>query len=356
MARPKRFRVDGPYPHGRRFRVRLVGSGKSRLVSFDTLSEAEAYAQEAREQAPEGRTVGQALGAWKAHLADEDRPRGACRPITINDYQTKIKLWLDLAEPLSMITPERISEIYADKRASLGSVASQHDGLRVVKLFLRWCVEAGHIASSPAEEVQYLGRAPRRKAPIRRIGEAQRFSAKAVELAQEGDRGAIATLMALWCGMRSLEVRCRRVGDLDYDAEAHRHLLWIDQTKTEEGERYFQVPDDLAEMIHRHLAAGKDRDAYLFDSRSKDRYLGKFWFQLATARIAAAAGVPRVTPQNLRAMSAWLATEAGATAALVTQQLGHRSFATTKGHYLPPGTESRMQARAALKVLSGGKV
>ncbi|MFH0899978.1 MAG: hypothetical protein V2A73_05045, partial [Pseudomonadota bacterium] len=47
--------------------------------------------------------------------------------------------------------------------------------------------------------------------------------------------------------------------------------------------------------------------------------------------------------------------QAGATAQLVAQQLGHAGIAVTERHYIDPQVLTTTRQRAALKVLEGGK-
>jgi integrase len=65
-----------------------------------------------------------------------------------------------------------------------------------------------------------------------------------MEMAESGEGGAVAALMALPMGMRVSEIAERIVRNLDDDGR----LLWITDAKTQAGVRRLQVPDE----HHRH--------------------------------------------------------------------------------------------------------
>jgi integrase len=89
--------------------------------------------------------------------------------------------------------------------------------------------------------------------------------AKAVQLADDGEGGAIAALLALVMGMRASEIVSRVVRDLDDDGK----LLWIPDSETEAGRRTLQVPAFLQPFL-KQLADGKSSDAKLFGHHWRD--------------------------------------------------------------------------------------
>ena len=66
------------------------------------------------------------------------------------------------------------------------------------------------------------------------------------------------------------------------------------------------------------------------------------------------AGVPVVTAHGLRGLHATLATEAGATSALVAAQLGHAGTAVTERHYTDRTAKESATTARVLRVLEGG--
>jgi site-specific recombinase XerC len=79
-----------------------------------------------------------------------------------------------------------------------------------VRTFLAWCIERGWMRENPAAGVKGIGkRRPRGKTLGKashelRVKEARAWYAKALDLADGGDEGATAALVALLLGMRAL--------------------------------------------------------------------------------------------------------------------------------------------------------
>jgi integrase len=180
--------------------------------------------------------------------------------------------------------------------------------------------------------------------PQLRIDEARRWMAKATELADAGETGAVAALMALLLGMRASEIVSRVVRDLDDDGR----LLWIPETKTEAGRRTLRVPEVLRPYL-RALAEGKERSARLFGGHWRD------WPREWVERICAAAGVPKVSAHSMRGRHSTLAMEAGVTGAVVAASLGHENVSTTIRSYAKPEGVAAARQERALTVLAGGR-
>jgi integrase len=167
--------------------------------------------------------------------------------------------------------------------------------------------------------------------------------AKAVELADGGEAGAVAAMMALLLGMRANEIVSRAVRDLDDEGR----LLWIPETKTEAGRRTLRVPDVLSPYLQAQ-AEGKDREALLFGQHWRD------WVRKWVGQICVAAGVPVVCAHSMRGLHSTLAMEAGVTGAVVAASLGHESVSTTTQSYAKPEAVATARQEQALTVLAGG--
>lgn len=344
MARPKRHRVDGPYKHGRRWRVRLVTpTGQTSVESFATEAEARERAAAARLTIPGGVSLAAAADDYLASI----KARGL-RPATIVSTRKHLATWTRRSFLLEEVTPEEVARWYQRRQQEV-AVDSHQQELAQARRFFAWCVERGKLSENPAAGVKPVGRKKRGK-PQLRIGEAQRLSRSALELARGGDEGAIAVLAVLWLGLRSGELLARVVRDLDvFDGGC---WLWIDAGKTEQARRHLDVPGDLAALLQQQ-ARGKLPGAYLFGVSSATGHHTHVWLNRAVERLCAAAGVPRVPPHGLRGTWASIAEEAGAVAHLVSQQLGHSSHAITAAHYVAPGSSERAAGRRVLQVISG---
>lgn len=213
---------------------------------------------------------------------------------------------------------------------------TQFGTLAAVKRFTTWAMERGYVRRDPFAGVRFEGRRRRGK-PQLSIDEARKLVSKAIELAANGDRGALATLCALLLGMRAGEVAGLERRDIDDDGR----LVRIRRAKTTAGERRLEVPEVLRPML---LAAG---DGRLFGSR--------FWLAHHVDRLCRIADVSIVSPHGLRGTHATLAAEAGATGHLVAAALGHTSPRTAERHYIADGVPERQRQRRALSVIDGGR-
>ncbi len=184
-----------------------------------------------------------------------------------------------------------------------------------------------------------------------RVKEARAWYVKAVELAERGDEGATAVLVALLLGMRASEITSRRVSDLDED-EAPGDLLWIPCSKTPAGRRTLEVPTVLRALLVRS-AADKSPEAYLFEAEDAKPHW-RDWIIHNVHRIGTAAGVPRVTAHALRGLLATLTAERGLAGHLIAATLGHEDERTTMTAYAAPGAAAAGANRRGLVLLEGG--
>ena len=346
-----RFRVYGPYPEqsrGRtRFRVRQVRQdGAATVASFETEAEASAYATACRRQHPDGLTVEAAVVAYQAHL----EAKGS-KPSTIAHARKRIGFWLDGNALLSEFTPVSLARIYA-LRVEAVAAASHQSELGQVKRFCAWLAKEGHLPRNPADGLERQGRPNKGKLQLR-TSEAEKFAGHCLELAAGGDPGALAALMGLYLGMRPGEVLARVARDVDAYADGVR--LWIDQGKTENAQRWLEVPEPLAALLQRQVE-GLEPLAPLFPGKapgvSLDHRLR--WLRRRLEKLCDGAGVPRVCPHALRGTHSTLARAGGASGQVVAAQLGHGSERITEQHYLAPGTKRRAEQKG-FKLVAGGK-
>jgi integrase len=144
----------------------------------------------------------------------------------------------------------------------------------------------------------------------------------ALELAEAGDPGAVAALVALLMGFRASEVVNRVVWDLDDEGR----ILVVEDAKTPAGNRRVRVPLVLQPLLL-GLAKGKQPSDRLFGNHWRDRV------RKAVVRICGLAGVPPVTAHSMRGLHSTLAMEAGESSHAVAAALGHESPRTTLQSY-----------------------
>lgn len=338
-------RVWGPYRDGARgWRVVTAEPGRAGRRSVETFAdEAEArdYAARARRAAPNEVMMETALDAYEKHLAGKGNRAGS-----IATTMTRVRTWCQGVDLVRQLTPRRLGATY-EARAQKISTDTHRNELAEVKTFCRWVVAQGWLRASPSEAIQPTGRRRRGK-PQLRAGEAQRLSRLALELAQTGDEGALAVLAFLWLGCRAGELLERRCRDVDGS------LLWIEDAKTDAGERRLELPAELAELLAAQVA-GRPGEAWLWpSSRAGTGHRERTWARRQARRVARLAGVPYVPPHGLRGTNSTLAEEAGTAPLVVARSLGHASTDVTAAHYTAPGVREQQSRRRAMKVIQGG--
>lgn len=336
------------------------GRLRRRKRGFETRTEAEAHLARVRVEleygtrqvgAPaiaEGVTVAHAIKAYGKHLLDK-----GCKPKTVADRLYRLNTFFpDGTAALADLTTSACAALYETLRAPRAvaegkmmrtySVDTHRNMLAEARMLAKWCVAKRWLRASPLEGVEGKGKRRHGK-PQLRIDEARRWMAKAAELADAGEVGAVAAMMTLLLGMRAGEVVSRVVRDLDDEGR----LLWIPDAKTEAGKRTLRVPEVLQPYLER-LAAGQKPEALLLGHHWRD------WPREWVQQICRAAAVPEVCAHSMRGLHSTLAMDAGITGAVVAAALGHEKVTTTVTSYASPDAVAGARQRRALTVLIGG--
>ena len=350
MARQQRgSRVLGPYRHGQRWRIRLVDErGQATVESYETEEQAKQVIRSIRrELAKSGpTTVDEAMTAYASYMKTDKGNRPTSVATTIARLES---FFVDLEQPVGALTRASCERMYVDltrrptRQNKPASVDTHRNTLAEAKTFLRWCVKRKYLASSPLEAVDGVGKRRHGK-PQLRVDESRTWLAKALQLADSGDVGAIMAMVALLMGLRASEITNRVVRDLDDDGR----LLWVTKAKTSHGVRKQAVPEVLRPYLLR-LAEGKSPEARLFGEHWRD-YVRK-----SVRRVCRLAGVPEITAHGMRGTHSTLAVEAGSTGNVVAASLGHGSATVTFTSYVAPGTKESVASRRAFEVLQGGR-
>jgi integrase len=292
------------------------------------------------------KTIAEAKEEYEVYLRDEKQNKE--RSYTATLWRLG-KFFPDEELSLAALTPPKCAGYYQALRShetKYGkplAVDSHRNILAEARTFLKWCTGKGYLRANPLEGVHGTGRRRHGK-PQLRIDEARKWQAKALQLADDGEAGAVAALVTLVMGLRAGEVVSRVVRDLDDGGQ----LIWIPDSKTEAGKRTLQVP----EVLRSHLlglAEGKKSEELLFG------YHDRNWPRKWVARICKAAGVPRVTAHGMRGLHGTLAVETGISAHAVAAALGHESVTTTLQSYAKAGAGAAARQEKVLTVLAGGK-
>ncbi len=203
---------------------------------------------------------------------------------------------------------------------------------RVLSLMLDLAVRDARIARNPAVGVKL----PRGTVASRRYLAHQQVA----RLADAAGDHRLVILTLAYCGLRwgelaALRVHCvdlarRRLEVSESVTEVHGHLVW-GSPKTHQH-RTVPIPAFLARELAAHTD-GKDPSALLFTTR-RGAVLRNLNFRRDVFDDAAtAAGLPGLTPHELRHTAASLAISAGANVKSVQRMLGHASAAMTLDVY-----------------------
>lgn len=343
MPRERTDKIYGPFKHGRRWRVVLVGADGTRShpseseggpSGFATREAADIYIDEWRKDAEE-RTVAGAVDEYLAHL----RARGK-RPGTVTTARYRLRGLLRTVErdrALRTLTP-RVARELLERRQTEVVTDTQVGELTAARGFAAWCVGRGWLSGDPFAGLEHAGARARGKAQLR-IDEARRY----VECAlSEGTEAGLAAAIALLMGMRASEITGRVVRDVDDGAR----VLWIEHAKSRKGDRHLEVPAVLRPRLA-ELAAGRGGGEPLFGD------VDRHWLYRHVQRLCKAAGVPLVCTHGLRGTQASISVLA-VPAEHVAAALGQTGPAVTRRHYLAAGAERTGQQRAALRVITGG--
>lgn len=385
MGRPKKGeRVTGPYRVEERFRLTFTvadGDGGYRKIqkTFDT--EQDALDAKAGFEEAQAQSEVQALSikdAIKLYIEAPDRPK--LRPGSLQMTRFALERFFpDQEAPLSVLLrrtrqdrgPKQTTHAallyqtlieapgrpgYGQKKKPAPLAAATHRGyLKRARTFTKWCVEQGYLPSDPLAGVKLAGTAKAGKPQMSR-DDAKRWTKTARELIDLGDEGALAALLALLLGVRQSEISLRRVGDLDNVAGPGPMILRIPFAKTEKGVRDREIPSMVDAALRRHIA-GRAATEWLFYFTRKNGEAAPHqsdWMRYHVRRICRKAGVNQVCTHSLRGLHALLALKRGMSPHQVADELGHESFATTREHYLAPGSFETAQQAAVTEFLEGG--
>lgn len=329
--RERTDRAYGPYKHRDKFRVVVVRADGERITATFA-SEAVAKQRVAEVNAAAvGRTVSAAIEAFMATSTSKPRSRKTVEHRLRGILGERDRL-------LRKLTPQVARELF-EARAAVTSGDTQFHELASVRALMRWCIGKGWIRVDP-----FAGLVPtkprKRGKPQLRIEEARKLLDTCLA---EDSMAATAVALALLCGMRASSVTDRTVRDLDDGAR----VLWIENDKTDAGDRRLEVPELLRPRLAK-LAAGRSGGGRLFPDTNRD------WLRYHCRRLCKAAGIAVVSPHSLRGTHASLARPV-VPVEHVARVLGHAGTAVTQRHYIAPGVEAALDQRAVLSVLDGGR-
>jgi hypothetical protein len=188
-------RIDGPYAHGNRFRLRLSETG-GRLRYLAYASEAEAdRAKRAIEKAierREGSAVEEALREYeKVLVANGNKPSG------IKVTLIRLRLFFEpmLKEKAAQLTEPRAAQLLEaltkrpSRQGEVLALDTRKNVLAVAKTFGKWLAERGHIKAGVFQGLRVGGRRRKGKKQLR-FGETDRWYERALNRSQRRPNGS----------------------------------------------------------------------------------------------------------------------------------------------------------------------
>lgn len=233
-------------------------------------------------------------------------------------------------------------ETYKSRRLREVRAATVRKELRTLHAAFSWAVKMGYIKTNPAAGVGYP-RGPAREKVVLSPEESRRLLQ---EVEKRGTPFAAFVCLALETGMRIGEIANLQPADIDF---ANRWVRirpkqdWSPKGKRERIVRVSPVTGRLLWQLH-------DCGPYILAGTNRDDWKRLMRQQLKEA--CRAAGVPEVTPHDLRRTAATLMALAGVPIDVAQRVLGHESYQTTQKHYIR--IREREAADIALKLLTEG--
>lgn len=308
--------------------------GKSRSETFDRKVDAQRFLTGVESSKVSGSYVDPArsrvtVGAWSQQWLDGQthlKPSTRARYAGILSKHI-VPRWS--STPLAHVSHADVSAWVSQLDLAPASIRYVH---RVLALILELAVRDGRIARNPAAGV----RLPRARTTEKRFlskDEVFRLADAA------GDYRCLVLTLA-FCGLRWGELAALRVGRLDLlkrrlvvaesVTEVQGRLSW--GTPKNHQQRSVPVPRFLAELLAVEVA-GKASDDLVFTSLLGKPLRNLNFRRDVFDRAAADAGLPGLTPHELRHTAASLAVSSGANVKAVQRMLGHASAAMTLDVY-----------------------
>lgn len=356
--RKKGVRIIGPYESRGRWRVfEFDVKNEREAIYFATRQAAEAHIEKFEEcDLLDDHSTESARRLYLAHLALEGNKKSS-----IDRTEWSLKAFFPKSLPLWGIRPKHCAKLYealyTEPRKSTKrplSVDSHRNALAETKTFLDYCVKQGWIRRNPAKEIKGVGARSHGKPQLDRVKDVRKWYETATDLAEGGDEGAIAALMALVLGMRASEIVTRTIHDLDED-EQPCDVVIIARGKTAQSRRRIEIPSPLREYLVELVEHRKD-SAYLFAAKSSTGHHDRNWIRSNVRRICDLAKVTVVTAHAMRGTLATIATSSGAASHIVTATLGHANIKTTQDSYAKAGSvEVGVRKVGHLKLVKGAE-
>lgn len=264
---------------------------------------------------PEGGSVAASIAAY---LSDCEARKIA--PSTLKYYRRVLEAFSGFApNSLAHITAAQIVRFRATRRVAASTLETQ---IGAVRIWLRWCLETGRIASDPAAGLKAQHIPPPEIVPLSQAEvSALLMSCDSMRMAASRIRARAILLLMLYSGLRIGDVAALRRDRIDWKA---RRLTVRTQKR---GTRVtVRLPEDCIAALDslpksEKIFAGGTVHSTANSITKTLKALGKL------------SGVTRLHPHLLRHTFACRLLEGGAELRTVQHLLGHSSIRTTERYY-----------------------
>lgn len=390
----KRKQIDralGPYRYSEQYTVvvvpaDIVGSKGRRHVGFPFASaaeegaaraEAEVFVAQFNEEArlAQGVTLEEAIAAYETRIRRKLFP-GSVRTTLFrlrNFFPKEVQ-----RTPVSALDRPFCEELFREMAARPDARPGRArrppaadttlNTLAVARQLLDFCVESKWARSNPLGQAREpgrfrpedLGRNPGGKGKKQLNFDALAlWEAKAYELAEAGDEGAAAGLIALKLELRATKIVTRQAKHVDLAGAILRVPRDGPLNRTKRAPELIPVQDERLRPVLASLKEGKPPEGWLFpgDRTRKTGHRDRGWVAQQIRRVCRLAGVPEDThAHGMRGAGASLDHVDGKTLAEIQKWLGHRQGSgVTEGSYLTGEAIARNRQRKLMQVIKGDK-
>jgi integrase len=316
---------------------------QKRKQGFATKAEAQAWRVEqlagrnktGRVVEPSKMALASYLDEWLASLAD-------IAPSTRRNYRNRLTPFKQAmgSSPLWQVTPLMLDQFNASRQRRGDSITEIRTGFRIFKQALRKAVHVGLLPSNPCDPIK-PPRAVEHQATIWTIEEMHRFR---VVNGDDPEWGLVwHTLIETW--LRISEFVDLRWADIDmatrtitisHALSRNEAMEWESgPTKTPSSRRAIPISDGLTRRLRAlQVESGRRGDQFVFCQPETDEHLEQWRVARALTKACERAGVPTLTPHELRHTGGSLAFMDGASELAVSKRLGHSDTKITRQVYL----------------------
>lgn len=383
-------RATGPYRYADRFAVRIVSADPAERPRYKTFpfaspaseaaakAEALAYVEQFNRDAQlaQGVTIEEGLAAFEVRLRTKGRSTGTIRTMF---FRLRNFFPLDTQRtPVSALDRAHCEQLFREMKGrpdrrpghvgQLPAPDTVLNTLAVARQFLSFCVEQKWARNNPLGAAREPGRFRPEDAGDRNPGgkgmkqlnfdHLAPWEAKAFELAEDGDEGAAAGLIALKLGLRAAKIVSRQAKHVDLGG-AILHVPREGPARTKRAPELLLIEDPRLAAVLASLALDKGPEDWLFPGE-RTRVTGhrdRNWVTAEIRRVCRLAGVPEDThAHGMRGASASLDHLDGKTLAAIQERLAHRQGSSvTEGSYLTAEAISRRRQRRLMQLIRGDK-